>query len=79
MLLRLYRRKIAQKVADKMAYMNSCPNERDIVLHIIAPKDYAHNIEHCNTDCLDTTCKCYHYGMEDDKRKRDGFVQDVAR
>ena len=49
-----------------MAYMNSCPNERDTVLHIIAPKDYAYNIKHCNTDCWKTTCKCYHYGMEDD-------------
>ena len=62
MLLRWYRRDIARRVADKMAYMNSCPNERDIILHIIAPKDYAYNVKHCNTDCWKINCKCYRYG-----------------
>lgn len=66
MLLRWYRRKIAWRVADKMEYMNSCPNERDIVLHIIAPKDYVCNVKHCDMDCWRTDCKCYNR-KEDDK------------
>ena len=32
MFFRWYRCKIAQRVADKMAYMGTCPNERDIIL-----------------------------------------------
>lgn len=64
MLLRWYGRKIAQRVADKMAYMNSCPNERDTILWIIAPKDYVRNVKHCYTDCWHIDCECYHYGTE---------------
>lgn len=59
MFFRWYRRKIAQRVADKMAYMGTCPNERDIILHIIAPKDYVRNVKHCSTDCWVADCKCY--------------------
>lgn len=59
MLLKWYRRKIARQVADKMMYMNSCPNERDVVLRIIAPRDYNCNVKHCNTDCWRTDCECY--------------------
>lgn len=59
MFFRWYRRKIARRVADKMAYLNSCPNERDIILRIIAPHDYIYDGEHCNTDCWITDCKSY--------------------
>lgn len=38
MFLRWYRRKIAEAVEEKMCYMGSCPNEKEIVLSIIAPK-----------------------------------------
>lgn len=49
MFLRWYRKKIAESVADKMAYMGTCPNERDVILSIIAPKDYKRNKGiHCN-------------------------------
>ena len=59
MFLRRYRRKIANTVKDKMVYMGSCPNEIDIVLSIIAPKDYTiKSTPHCNTNCTYTDCKC---------------------
>ena len=59
MFFRWYRRKIARRVTDEMAYMNSCPNERDIILHIIAPHDYNSTVNHCSTDCWRTDCRCY--------------------
>lgn len=61
MFFRWYRRKIAEAVETKMCYMGSCPNEKEIVLCIIAPKDYKRTgISHCDTDCWNTTCKSYH-------------------
>lgn len=52
------RRKIAKQVKDKMYYLNSCPNERDIILNIILPKeDRISFYSHCKRDCLDTTCE----------------------
>lgn len=60
MFLRWYRKKIADKVADKMCYLNTCLNERDILLSIIAPKDYKGPGElHCDIDCCNTKCQCY--------------------
>ena len=60
MFLRWYRKKIAESVADKMAYMGTCPNTRDIILSIIAPKDYKRSKDiHCKTDCWVSDCKCY--------------------
>lgn len=41
MFLMWYRRKIAKEVEEKMLYMGSCPNEMEIILSIIAPKDYS--------------------------------------
>lgn len=61
MFLRWYRKKIAESVEDKMVYMGTCPNERDIILSIIAPKDYKRSKDnHCHTDCWNTECQCYH-------------------
>lgn len=46
------RYKIANSVADKMYYLNTCPNERDTILRIIDPYRYKGQSEiHCNTDC----------------------------
>ena len=60
MLLRYYRRKIARDVEDKMCHMGSCPNEMNIILSIIAPKDYKRSKEsHCVTDCWKTDCQCH--------------------
>ena len=54
------RRKIAKQVKDKMYYLNSCPNERDMILNIILPKeDKIPFHSHCKKDCLDITCKNY--------------------
>lgn len=52
------RRKIAQEVQEKMYYLKSCPNERDMILNIILPKeDRLLLYSHCRKDCLDTTCE----------------------
>lgn len=60
MFLRWYRRKFAEAVEEKMCYMGSCPNEKEIVLSIIAPKDYKRkSTSHCSTDCWNKECKCY--------------------
>lgn len=61
MFLRWYRRKIAEAVEVKMSYMVTCPNERDIILNIIAPKDYKRRgISHFDTDCYNKSCYSYH-------------------
>lgn len=60
MFLRWYRKRIAKNVEDKMYYLQTCLNTRDMLLHIIAPKDYKDLKKiHCNTDCKNTECKCY--------------------
>ena len=59
MFFRWYRRKIARRVAGKMVYIGTCPNERDIILRIIAPRDYNSTVKHCSTDCWRTDCKSY--------------------
>ena len=65
MFLRWYRKKIARDVEEKMCYMGSCPNERDIILSIIAPNDYDRSCaSHCGTDCWNTKCVCYHRNKE---------------
>ena len=61
MFLRWYRKKIAEAVEDKMDYLRTCPNERDMILNIIAPKDYKKLLEsHCGIDCWKKNCKCYY-------------------
>lgn len=52
------RRKIAKQVEEKMYYLKSCPNEKDMILNIILPKeDRLPLYSHCRKDCLDTTCE----------------------
>lgn len=52
------RRKIAKQVEEKMYYLKSCPNERDIILNIILPKeDRLPLCSHCRKDCSSTTCE----------------------
>lgn len=61
MFLRWYRRKIAEAVEEKMCYLGTCPNEKGIILNIIAPKDYKREgVPHCGTDCWNTECECYY-------------------
>lgn len=58
--LRNYRRKIAEEVEDKMNCLGTCPNEKDIILSIIAPEDYNRKgLLHCGTDCWNDQCKQY--------------------
>ena len=48
------RNKIAQEVADKMDYMNTCLNERNIILGIITGKrEHNHSLcDECRIECL---------------------------
>ena len=40
MFLTWYRSRIAKQVEDKMLYLDTCPNEKNIILNIISPKTY---------------------------------------
>ena len=56
---RKLRRKIANQVADKMMYMNTCLNERDIILNIIlSKKDTFKWHIHCS-ECNNKNCASY--------------------
>ncbi len=58
--LRWYRKKIAEAVETKMCYMGSCPNEQEIILSVIAPKDYprksvSHSVPTAGTKTVSAT------------------------
>ena len=55
------RKEIAEEVSVKMCYFNTCLNERDSILSIILDESICINdrIDHCNTDCVETECKCH--------------------
>lgn len=60
MFLRWYRKKIAEAVEDKMVYLGTCPNEKEIILSIIAPNYYKReSIPRCSTDCWNKSCDSY--------------------
>lgn len=60
MFLRWYRKRIAEAVEDKMGYLGTCPNEKEIILSIIAPDDYKRgSLSHCITDCWNKSCPSY--------------------
>ena len=52
-------KEIADALSEKMCYMNTCPNERDIILGYLGRKRSSKN--HCNTDCWNEKCESYHY------------------
>lgn len=52
-------KEIADALSEKMSYMNTCPNERDIILSYLGRKRSSKN--HCNTDCWNEKCESYHY------------------
>lgn len=55
---RKLRNKIAKRVSLKMMYMNTCKNERDIIMNIILPKKKRIRWEpHCETDCTFDNCE----------------------
>lgn len=54
--LRWCRKRIIEAVEDKI----TCPNEKEIILSIIAPNDYKRgSISHCITDCWNKSCFSY--------------------
>ena len=70
----LIRDKIAWDVDDKMLYLDTCPNERDIILSIISPNTYKHIQEtHCNRDCEHIECGLYNFIK---KNKNNGGIND---
>ena len=71
MFLRWYRKKIAEAVEDKMGYLGTCPNEKEIILSIIAPNDYKRgSVSHCITDCWNKSCLSYR--VRDKESNRNG-------
>lgn len=53
-------KEIADALSEKFAYMNTCLNERDIILGYLGVK--RPSIIHCNTDCTNIKCeshRCY--------------------
>ena len=52
-------KEIADLLSEKMSYMNTCLNERDIILGYLGVERSSGN--HCNTDCRNNKCESYHY------------------
>lgn len=48
---------IAIALSEKFAYMNTCLNERDIILGYLGVKRSCET--HCNTDCTNTKCESH--------------------
>lgn len=69
---RKLRRKIANRVEDKMGYLATCPNERDIILNMIfSKKDRYPWKQHCTDDCRHFNCEVYKK-LHEEKDKQDG-------
>lgn len=46
------RNEIANNVEEKMCYLNTCPNARDIILAMIDPYNHkSSGVIHCHIDC----------------------------
>ena len=57
---RKLRRKIADRLSEKMGYLCTCPNERDVILNIVLSKKDKYAWEsHCKKDCWRKDCECY--------------------
>lgn len=52
-------KEIADALSEKFAYMNTCLNERDIILGYLGVKRPSKT--HCNTDCTNIKCESYCY------------------
>jgi len=52
-------KEIADALSEKFAYMNTCLNERDIILGYLGVKRPSKT--HCNTDCTNIKCESYRY------------------
>ena len=52
-------KEIAEALSEKMCHMNTCLNERDIILGYLGVKRPSET--HCNSDCRNEKCESYHY------------------
>ena len=52
-------KEIADELSEKFGYLNTCPNERDIILGYLGVKRPRGT--HCDTDCVITKCECNHH------------------
>ena len=50
-------KEIADELSEKFAYMNTCLNERDVILGYFGVKRPCKT--HCNTDCTNTKCESH--------------------
>lgn len=51
-------KEIADALSEKFAYMNTCLNERDIILRYLGVK--CPSEIHCNTDCTNIKCESHY-------------------
>ena len=65
--LRKQKETIIDRLSEKFAYLNTCPNERDMIIRIVGGTSGSEI--HCDTDCNHTDCKSYHFGFNVKKDK----------
>lgn len=69
MFLTWYRDRIAKQVEHKMLYLNTCLNERDIILNIISPKTYKKSpVSLCD--------KCYQKKKCEERRNKERKLEE---
>ena len=56
-------KEIADALSEKFAYMNTCPNERDIILGYLGVERPSKI--HCNTDCTNIKCESYQFAIRE--------------
>lgn len=56
-------KEIADALSEKFAYMNTCLNERDIILGYLGVERPSKI--HCNTDCTDIKCESYRFAIRE--------------
>lgn len=63
-------KEIADALSEKFAYMNTCLNERDIILGYLGVSRPSKT--HCNTDCTNIKCESYRYNKRLPPAQREG-------
>lgn len=64
-------KEIADALSEKFAYMNTCLNERDIILGYLGVSRPSKT--HCNTDCTNIKCESYRYNKRLPPAQREGM------
>ncbi|MBQ6627943.1 MAG: hypothetical protein IJH65_03925 [Methanobrevibacter sp.] len=67
---------IASALSEKFAYMNTCLNERDIILGYLGVKRSCEI--HCNTDCKNTKCESHPLSSAQSEQKKEKWVNGVC-